>query len=66
MVSCNFAESNHTLMRHYMKKVLITLVMAVSCAFAMAAHDAVINGVLVDSQDTTELFGATVKLLMAN
>jgi hypothetical protein len=30
------------------------------------AHDAVINGVLVDSQDTTELLEATVKLLRAN
>ena len=29
------------------------------------AHDAVINGVLVDSQDTTELIEATVKLLKA-
>ena len=49
-----------------MKNIFITLVLAMSCILPLAAHDAVINGVLVDSQDTTELFGATVKLLMAN
>ena len=49
-----------------MKNIFITLVLAMSCMLSLAAHDAVINGVLVDSQDTTELFGATVKLLMAN
>ena len=49
-----------------MKNILITLVVAVSCILPLAAHDAVINGVLVDSQDTTELIEATVKLLRAN
>ena len=49
-----------------MKNILITLVVAVSCMLPLAAHDAVINGVLVDSQDTTELIEATVRLLMNN
>ena len=49
-----------------MKNIFITLVIAVSCMLPLAAHDAVINGVLVDSQDTTELIEATVKLLMTN
>ena len=49
-----------------MKKVLIALVVAVGSVFTMASHNAVINGVLVDSQDTTELIEATVRLLMAN
>ena len=35
------------------------------CLLPISAHDAVINGVLVDSQDTTELMEATVRLLMA-
>ncbi len=49
-----------------MKKVLIALVAAVSTVFTMASHNAVINGILIDSQDTTELIQATVKLLQAN
>jgi hypothetical protein len=35
------------------------------CLLPISAHDTVINGVLVDSQDTTELMEATVRLLMA-
>ncbi len=49
-----------------MKKVIISLLMVMTGLLPLAAHDAVINGVLVDSQDTTELIEATVKLLMAN
>ena len=49
-----------------MKKVLIALVAAVSTVFTVASHNAVINGILIDSQDTTELIQATVKLLQAN
>ena len=49
-----------------MKKVLIPLVIALTCLLSFATHAAVINGVLVDSQDTTELIEATVRLLMAN
>ena len=49
-----------------MKKFLFPLVVAVSCLLPLATHAAVINGVLVDSQDTTELIEATVRLLMAN
>ena len=48
-----------------MKKIIISLLMTMSL-LPLAAHDAVINGVLVDSQDTTELIEATVRLLMAN
>ena len=49
-----------------MKKFFIPLVVALSCVLPLATHAAVINGVLVDSQDTTELIEATVRLLMAN
>ena len=49
-----------------MKKFLFPLVVAVSCLLPLATHAAIINGVLVDSQDTTELIEATVRLLMAN
>jgi hypothetical protein len=49
-----------------MKKFIISLVVALSCVLPLATHAAVINGVLVDSQDTTELIEATVRLLMAN
>ena len=45
---------------------LISLAIALCCLLPISAHDAVINGVLVDSQDTTELMEATVRLLMAN
>ncbi len=48
-----------------MKKI-ISLFIAVSCLFPLLSHAAVINGVLVDSQDTTEMVEATVGLLMAN
>ncbi|MBQ9577374.1 MAG: TonB-dependent receptor [Muribaculaceae bacterium] len=48
-----------------MKKIAFILV-ALFCLLPVRAHAAVINGVLVDSQDTTELIEATVKLLMAN
>ena len=48
-----------------MKKILFILI-AVSCLLPLASRAAVINGVLVDSQDTTELIEASVRLLMAN
>ena len=48
-----------------MKKI-ISLFIVVSCLFPLLSHAAVINGVLVDSQDTTELMEATVRLLMTN
>lgn len=44
---------------------LISLAIALCCLLPISAHDAVINGVLVDSQDTTELMEATVRLLRA-
>ena len=44
---------------------LISFAIALCCLLSVSAHDAVINGVLVDSQDTTELMEATVRLLMA-
>ena len=49
-----------------MKKICFSLIIAVSCLLPLVSHAAVINGVLVDSQDTTELIEATVRLLMAN
>ncbi|MBQ1584700.1 MAG: carboxypeptidase-like regulatory domain-containing protein, partial [Muribaculaceae bacterium] len=48
-----------------MKKIL-SLAIAICCVCSFATHAAVINGVLVDSQDTTELIEATVKLLKAS
>ena len=48
-----------------MKKILFILI-AVSGILPLASRAAVINGVLVDSQDTTELIEASVRLLMAN
>ena len=48
-----------------MKKIVFIL-MAILSMSALSSRAAVINGVLVDSQDTTELIEATVKLLMAN
>ncbi len=48
-----------------MKKIAFILV-ALSCLLPVRAYAAVINGMLVDSQDTTGLIEATVKLLMAN
>ncbi len=47
-----------------MKKI-VSLLLLMCCLAATTAHAAVINGVLVDSQDTTELIEATVKLLKA-
>ena len=44
---------------------LISLAIVLCCLIPISAHDAIINGVLVDSQDTTELMEATVRLLMA-
>ncbi len=49
-----------------MKKILSLLVVAFACLTPMMTRAAVINGVLVDSQDTTELIEATVRLLMTN
>ncbi len=48
-----------------MKKI-VSILITLSCLFPMMSRAAIINGVLVDSQDTTELIEATVKLLMAN
>ena len=48
-----------------MKKI-VSLLLALYCILPLTAGAAVINGLLLDSQDTTELIGATVKLLMAN
>lgn len=46
----------------YMKKIL-TVLFAVAMLAPMTSRAAVINGILVDSQDTTTLIEATVKLL---
>ena len=46
-----------------MKKI-VSLLLFLCCMMPMATHGAVINGILVDSQDTTELIEATVKLLL--
>lgn len=48
-----------------MKKIL-SLLLAFCCLASVSARDTVINGILIDSQDTTELIQATVKLLQAN
>lgn len=48
-----------------MKRVFFVFI-TMCCLLPLASRAAVINGVLVDSQDTTELIEATVKLLMAN
>ncbi len=48
-----------------MKRILFILI-AMSGILPLASRAAVINGVLVDSQDTTELIEASVRLLMAN
>ena len=47
-------------------KKIVFILMAILSMSALSSRAAVINGVLVDSQDTTELIEATVKLLMAN
>ena len=46
-----------------MKKI-VSLLLILCCLMPMTTHGAVINGILVDSQDTTELIEATVKLLL--
>ncbi|MBR6432264.1 MAG: carboxypeptidase-like regulatory domain-containing protein, partial [Muribaculaceae bacterium] len=48
-----------------MKKI-VSILFALGCLMPMCMQATVINGVLVDSQDTTELIEATVRLLMAN
>ena len=48
-----------------MKKILL-LLLVLGCLSPVISRAAVINGVLVDSKDTTELIEATVRLLMAN
>ena len=47
-----------------MRKILL-LLLAIGCMTHFTMGAAVINGVLVDSQDTTELIEATVRLLRA-
>ncbi len=47
-------------------KRIVSLLLVVCCLMPLTLHGAVINGILVDSQDTTELIGATVKLLKAS
>ncbi|MBR5725301.1 MAG: TonB-dependent receptor, partial [Muribaculaceae bacterium] len=44
---------------------LLSIILALCGLMTLTANAAVINGVLVDSQDTTELIEATVKLLKA-
>ena len=46
-----------------MKKI-VSLLLLLCCLMPMITHGAIINGILVDSQDTTELIEATVKLLL--
>ena len=48
-----------------MKKITLIL-LALYCLLSLDTHAAVINGVLVDSQDTTELIEASVRLLKAS
>ena len=45
-----------------MKKI-VSLLLLLCCMTTMTSQGAIINGILVDSQDTTELIEATVKLL---
>ena len=45
---------------------IVSLLMLLCAMTAMTSRAAVINGILVDSQDTTELIEASVRLLMAN
>ena len=47
-------------------KRIVSLLLVVCCLMPLTLRGAVINGILVDSQDTTELIGATVKLLKAS
>ena len=47
-----------------MKRIL-SFILALYCLMSVTSHAAVINGVLLDSQDTTALIEATVKLLKA-
>ena len=48
-----------------MKKIVSISLLVMLCMTALSARATVINGVLVDSQDTTELIEATVRLLTA-
>ena len=48
-----------------MKRIISFFLLALCCLLPLASHAAVINGVLVDSQDTTGLIEATVRLLKA-
>ena len=48
-----------------MKRIISFFLLAFCCLLPLVSHAAVINGVLVDSQDTTELIEATVRLLKA-
>ena len=48
-----------------MKKIINALLLSLLCLVPLSSGAAIINGVLVDSQDTTELIEATVRLLKA-
>lgn len=49
-----------------MKKIIYLLLIIAACTSTTAHAAATINGILVDASDTTELIGATVKLLRAS
>ena len=49
-----------------MKRIISFFLLALCCLLPLVSHAAVINGVLVDSQDTTGLIEATVRLLKAS
>ena len=49
-----------------MKKIFNVLLMSLCCLISLNSGATVINGVLLDSQDTTALIEATVKLLKAS
>ena len=49
----------------HMKKIINALLLSLLCLVPLSSGAAIINGVLVDSQDTTELIEATVRLLKA-
>ena len=48
-----------------MKKIFNVLLVSLCCLISLNSGATVINGVLLDSQDTTALIEATVKLLKA-
>ncbi len=54
-----------TIMKHFSRILLIT-VMAILTLGTKSADAAIINGILVDASDTTELMQASVALLQAN